>query len=93
MSPMSSSDPEQQASRIKEALFRGNKIEAIKLYRAEAGVDLAAAKGAVEKLEAELRSSSPESFQHAAASTGKGCFGVLIGSLGTGAFLARIISA
>jgi ribosomal protein L7/L12 len=88
---MSSTDPEEKARRIREALFRGNKIEAIKLYRAEAGVDLATAKGAVEKLEAELRASSPEAFQSATAAGGKGCFSVLIASASAGALLWRVV--
>jgi ribosomal protein L7/L12 len=37
---------------VLEALERGNKIEAIKRYRAVTGVDLAEAKGFVEQLEA-----------------------------------------
>jgi hypothetical protein len=86
---MSIPDPEQQAGRIREALFRGNKIEAIKLYRAEAAVDLATAKAAVEKLEAELRASSPESFRHAARG-GKGCLIGLIATASSGALLWRM---
>ncbi|HLO14010.1 MAG TPA: ribosomal protein L7/L12 [Anaerolineales bacterium] len=38
--------------RVEEALRRGNKIEAIKIYRELTGVGLAEAKKAIEKLEA-----------------------------------------
>jgi endonuclease V-like protein UPF0215 family len=89
---MSTPDPEQKARRVKEALFRGNKIEAIKLYRAEAGVGLAEAKNAIEKLEAELRTSSPESFRHAPAPAGKGCSTVLFACAGAGALIWRLVA-
>lgn len=64
---MSESNPEDQAAAIKAALFAGNKIEAIKLYREQTKLGLAEAKAAVEKLEAELCQSSPESFTAAPA--------------------------
>ncbi len=60
---------------IKEALFRGQKIEAIKLYREAIDVGLTEAKTAVEKMEADLRASSPEKFT--APTTKTGCLGVL----------------
>jgi hypothetical protein len=69
--------PEDQLSPIKKALFEGRKIEAIKLYRESMGIGLAEAKDAVDKLEQELRTSSPESFKSGPAA--KGCFGVLVG--------------
>jgi hypothetical protein len=47
---------------IKAALFAGNKIEAIKLYREHTKLGLAESKAAVEALEEELRRVSPESF-------------------------------
>jgi hypothetical protein len=55
--PNSSVDEEIQA-----ALFRGNKIEAIKLHRGATGKGLKEAKDFVEALEAELRRISPERF-------------------------------
>ena len=73
---MSTSIPENTLSLIKEALFRGQRIEAIKLYREATDVGLAEAKTAVEKMEAELRASSPEKFN--ASTTKKGCLGVLV---------------
>lgn len=47
---------------IEAFLLRGNKIEAIKLYRETAGCQLIEAKNAVEALEKELRKSKPGSF-------------------------------
>ena len=73
---MSNPDPGDQANRVKAALLEGNKIQAIKLYREQTGVGLKEAKEAVEKLEAELRGSSPAGFKHPQA---KGCsVGVLL---------------
>jgi len=57
-------NPEEQANRVKEALFAGQKIQAIKLYREQTGVGLAEAKDEVEKLEATLRTTSPGLFTH-----------------------------
>ena len=68
--------PEQNLIPIKEAIFRGRKIETIKLYRKATGAGLAEAKIAVEKLEAELRSASPERFTAPAAN--KGCSGIAV---------------
>src|SRR5437763_16416727 len=61
--------PESEASKIREFLFAGRKIEAIKLLREVSGLGLAEAKTVVEKLEGELRQSSPEKFTGRA----KGC--------------------
>jgi hypothetical protein len=55
--PTSNVDDEIQA-----ALFRGHKIEAIKLHRGATGKGLKEAKDFVEALEAELRRTSPEKF-------------------------------
>lgn len=49
--------------RVKEALFEGRKIEAIRLYREHARVGLAEAKRAVEELERQLRVSEPGRFK------------------------------
>jgi len=54
--------PETEAARIREFVFAGRKIEAIKLLRETAGLQLVDAKAVVEKLEEELRQSSPEKF-------------------------------
>ena len=54
--------PDNTLALIKEALFRGEKIRAIKLHREATGLGLAESKNEVEKLEASLRASSPERF-------------------------------
>ena len=72
---MSDPNPEDQASRVKEALFAGQKIQAIKLYREQTGVGLKEAKDAVEKLEAELRTSTPGQFAKPSAA---GCASVIV---------------
>jgi ribosomal protein L7/L12 len=56
---------------VKNALFQGQKIQAIKLHRKSTGSGLAEAKDAIEKLEAQLRSKSPEEFVNAPVA--KGC--------------------
>ncbi len=74
--PMNNPTPEEQADAIKNALFSGQKILAIKFYREQTGVGLAEAKDAVEKLEADLRVSSPERFT--AKPAGAGCMSLLL---------------
>lgn len=71
---MNDPDPAGQANRIKEAIFAGHKIEAIKLHRKQTGNGLRESKEAVETLEAQLRASSPDSFSKVQA---KGCFSVI----------------
>lgn len=66
--------PDEQWTLIKEALYRGQKIEAIKIYRDQTHLGLKESKEAIEKLEAELRSASPEKFT---ARTG-GCGGLVL---------------
>jgi ribosomal protein L7/L12 len=66
--------PEQQRQAIEAAIFAGNKIEAIKLYRKASGAGLAKAKQAVEAMETELRAQHPEKFTAARKS---GCVGVV----------------
>ena len=68
--------PEEKLVLIKEAVFSGQKITAIKLYREATGAGLADAKNEVEKLDAELSSASPERFK--AAPAAKGCLGVVV---------------
>jgi hypothetical protein len=68
--------PEATLAEIKEALFRGQKLQAIKLYREYTETGLAEAKTALDELEAELRSASPDKFT--AAPSAKGCFGVAV---------------
>ena len=81
---MSDNIPEEKLAAITDAIFRRRKIEAIKLYRECTGVHLAEAKAAVERLEEDLRRTSPEKFQAA----GKGCAGMFI----VGALLAVAVT-
>jgi hypothetical protein len=59
---------------VREALFRGDKIAAIEFYRQRTVMGLAEAKRAVERIEAELRSTSPDNF--VTTSSGQGCLGM-----------------
>lgn len=61
---------------IQVALFKGNKIEAIKLYRDGTNLGLKESKEAVDKIEDALRQQSPEKFT---AKAGKGCLVMLVG--------------
>lgn len=65
---------EDKVEEIKAAIFAGNKIEAIKLFRAETGKELAEAKDFVEELICELRAKEPEKF----TSPSRGCVGVVV---------------
>lgn len=60
---------------IKASLFHGQKIDAIQLYREATGLGLTEAKAAVERLEAELRASSPTEFKKVES---RGCLGVVL---------------
>jgi hypothetical protein len=66
--------PDDKLTGIKNALFGGQKIQAIKLYRKATDAGLAEAKDAVEKLDAELRAASPEKFS---AKSSSGCLSVM----------------
>ena len=59
-------------SEVQTAIFKGEKINAIRIYREDTGASLVDAKTAVEKLEAEMRGASPEKFT-AAPPRKKGC--------------------
>ncbi len=74
--------PEEKRQAIRNAIFEGRAIEAIKLVRESAGCGLKEAKDFVDSYSAELRQKEPEKFR--VASTGrKGCAGlVLCGLLG-----------
>lgn len=52
----------EQLTAISNALYAGNKIEAIKLYRLATGKDLKDSKDAVDKLAAELEAANPSMF-------------------------------
>ncbi len=68
--------PEDKLDAIKELIFQGRKIEAIKAFRASAGTDLKDAKEGVESLEKELRTTAPESFNK--EKDRRGCLGLLV---------------
>jgi hypothetical protein len=72
---MNSPIPEEILEEIKNSLFRGDKIGAIKQYRLHQGTDLRDSKIAVEKIEEELRSSDPGRFTKP---QGKGCASLLL---------------
>jgi len=69
--------PEDQLAAIKEAIFKGHKIQAIKLYRDTTNTGLKEAKDAADKLESELRAASPEKFAVGKAPSG-GCLNILL---------------
>jgi hypothetical protein len=65
---------ESQQAAVDQAIYRGQKIEAIKLYRTAASSDLKDAKEAVEARESFLRSQDPSRFSVAKT----GCLGLLL---------------
>ena len=65
---------ESQQAAVDQAIYRGQKIEAIKLYRTAVGTDLKDSKEAVEKREIFLRSQDPSRFSVAKT----GCLGLLL---------------
>ncbi len=67
--------PEESAAALTAALFAGNKIEAIKIYRNASGGGLKEAKQAMDALEADLRKECPENFTFAAK---QGCLGLIL---------------
>jgi hypothetical protein len=66
---MSTPTPDHTAA-IREALFAGNKIQAIKLYRDQTGLGLKESKDAVEEIDRQLRISSAHQFQKPGAAAG-----------------------
>ena len=68
--------PEEKIAALRELLFSGRKIEAIRLYRQLTRGGLKDSKERVEELESLLRKQSPEKFS--AAPQGKGCLGVVL---------------
>jgi len=60
----------EQLTTISNAIYSGNKIEAIKLYRTATGKDLKDSKDAVEKLAAELKARSPAMFARQRSQSG-----------------------
>jgi ribosomal protein L7/L12 len=78
--------PDEQIEAIRDALFRGNKIQAIKHYREATSLGLAESKAFIDALELRLKQQEPEQF--AAAAKKVGCIGV-IGTVGATTALAR----
>jgi hypothetical protein len=66
---------DQQRQDIEREIFGGRKISAIKLYRKATETELVDAKTAIEDMEVDLRSSSPENFVSGGGKSG--CMGVL----------------
>lgn len=60
---------------IREHLFSGRRIEAIKAYRMATEADLKASKEFIDELEGKMREEFPDHFK---ASNQKGCVGVLL---------------
>ena len=85
---MTSATPEELLARIQAALFAGQKIEAIRLYREATGASLSEAKARVESMEAELRQSQPGRF--ATPPTQQGCVAVVLVGLVMAAVLAVV---
>ena len=67
--------PADKLELIKAEILEGRKIAAIKLCREVTGGELAEAKSMVERLEAEMKGSTPEKFK--ATPAGKGCVGMI----------------
>ena len=59
---MASEPTSEQLALIHNAIYAGNKIEAIKLYRTATGKDIKDSKDAVEKLAVELEAKNPAVF-------------------------------
>jgi hypothetical protein len=55
--------PEEKLTEIKNAVFSGQKIEAIRIYRELTNKGLAESKKDVEKIEATLRTTQPQLFK------------------------------
>jgi hypothetical protein len=64
-------------AQVQAAVFNGDKIAAIKMYRDDTGASLSDAKDAVDRLEVEWRAASPEKFKAPPAKK-RGCGGVCL---------------
>jgi ribosomal protein L7/L12 len=67
--------PDDKVEAIRDALFCGNKILAIKHYREATGLGLAESKAFIDAVDSRLRQEQPDQF--AAAAKKAGCFGVI----------------
>jgi hypothetical protein len=72
---------DEQAAQIGDALARGEKITAIKLYREFTNKGLAESKEFIETLQAQLIQREPEKYAQFASSA-KGCNPILLGIIG-----------
>ena len=79
---------ENKKNEILDAIYKGKKLEAIKIYKLETGKDLREAKEYIEGLTNEIRKEYPEKFQNNLSGNG-GCMKpaiFLFGIIGTLAF-------
>ena len=81
---------------IREYLFSGQRIAAIKAYREASGADLKASKEFIEELETRLREEFPDHFKASARAGGKaggkaGCAGLMLIALVIGAFATLVL--
>ena len=73
---------------IREHLFAGRRIEAIKVYRTASGADLKASKEFIEDLEARMHEEFPDHFK----TSGKaGCAGLMLIALVIGVFATLVL--
>ena len=79
----------QTRAAIEQAICDRKKIEAIKLYREAAGVDLVDAKKAVEAIEVQLRKDKPENFEPPGSKTG--CLGMVLALAGLAGSLVAMV--
>ncbi|PAY15680.1 hypothetical protein CKO51_30695 [Rhodopirellula sp. SM50] len=78
--PPDSVESDRAMDQVDQAIARGKKLEAVKLYRQRSGKSLAESKAFVESRMEQSRSTSAESTSHPAAvdSQRSGCFSVLL---------------
>lgn len=69
---------EETMTQLSDALEKGRKIDAIKLYREATGLGLKDAKDAVEKLHADLHQKYPDTFPAPSKSAGCGSSAALL---------------
>jgi ribosomal protein L7/L12 len=70
--------PEEDAKKMTDFIFAGQKIAAIKMYKEATGLGLKESKDVIDALEKQLREECPENFTHAAKT---GCSVVLAGGV------------
>jgi len=70
--------PEEDAKKMTEFIFAGQRIAAIKMYKEATGLGLKESKDVIDALEKQLREECPDEFAHAAKT---GCSVVAVGVL------------